>query len=108
MPKLEAMQAKSAISAAAGSLRDVIDSAEDILENVSDQKGRAAEQLRDNLSEAVANARQRLRNLDLPETVSKAYDDGVDYVQRNPWRALAIGGIAVLAAALLFRAASED
>ena len=102
------MHAKNAISSAASSLRDVIDSAEDILEDVQNQKGRAADELRERLSGAVTNARAKLRELDLPDSVSEAYDDSVNYARANPWTTVAVGSVAVLAAVLLFRAISDD
>ena len=108
MTKRRAMQAKKSISDAATSLQDVIDSAEDMLENVRDQQGDAIDRLRAKLSESVTNARTRLASLDVAESASDAYDSTLGFIRDDPWRAVAIGAIALLAASVLIRATSDD
>ena len=108
MAMRRAMRAKNSISDAATSLQDVIDSAEDMLDNVKDQQGDAADHLRTKLSESVANARKRLASLNVAESVSDAYDNTVGFFRDDPWRAVAIGAIAVLAATIIVRAVSDD
>lgn len=108
MTKRRAMHAKNSVSDAASGLQDVIDTAEELLDNVKDQQGAAMDSLREKLSDTMSDARQRLRNLEVPQTLSKAYDSSVDAIRSDPWRAVAIGALAALAITFLIRATSED
>ena len=108
MAKLRAMRAKNSVSDATASLQGVIDSAEDMIESVKDQQGDAVDRLRTKLSESIKNARQRLASLNVSESVSEAYDNTVGFVRDDPWRAVAIVAIAVLALTALIRATSDD
>lgn len=108
MARLRAIRAKKSVSDAAESLQNVIDSAEDMLEDVEDQKGDAVESLRERLSASITDARQRLASLNVSESVSEAYDNTIGFVRDDPWRAIAIGAIAVLALTALIRATSDD
>jgi ElaB/YqjD/DUF883 family membrane-anchored ribosome-binding protein len=89
-------------------LQNVIDSAEDMLETVKGQQGDAIDRMRKKLSESVTDARQRLANLDVSESVTDAYDNTVGFLRDDPWRAVAIGAIAVLAVTALIWATSDD
>lgn len=108
MARRRAMQAKQSVSEAASSLQDVIDSAEDMLDNVKDQQGDAIDRLRKKLGDSVSSARERLASLDVSESVSDAYDSTVGFVRDDPWRAVAIGAVAVFAAYVLIRATTDD
>jgi ElaB/YqjD/DUF883 family membrane-anchored ribosome-binding protein len=108
MARVRAMRAKNSVSGAAAGLQNVIDSAEDMLENVKDQKGDAIDRMRKKLAESVAEARQRLANLEVPESVSVAYDNTLGFVRDDPWRAVAIGALAILAVTVLIRATADD
>jgi ElaB/YqjD/DUF883 family membrane-anchored ribosome-binding protein len=108
MAKRRAMQAKNSVSEAASGLQDVIDSAEELLEDLHDQQGAATDRLREKLSATLSSTRDRLANIDVQATAGEAYDAAVGYLRQDPWRAVALGTFAVLAVALLIRSNSED
>jgi ElaB/YqjD/DUF883 family membrane-anchored ribosome-binding protein len=102
------MQAKQSVGTAASELQGMIDSAEELLESLHDQQGAAVDRLREKISATVSNARNRLADLDVPELAADAYETTVGFLRRDPWRTVAIGALAVLAAALLIRSSSEE
>jgi ElaB/YqjD/DUF883 family membrane-anchored ribosome-binding protein len=108
MTKRRAKQAKKSVGTAASELQSVIDSAEELLESLRDQQGAAVDRLREKVSATVSNARDRLSDLDVPELASEAYDTTVGFLRRDPWRTVAIGALAVLAATVLIRSSSEE
>jgi ElaB/YqjD/DUF883 family membrane-anchored ribosome-binding protein len=108
MPKIRAMHAKKSIGDAASGLQDLVDSAEDLLTDLKDQKGEAVERLREKVSTTISDARQRLADSDVSDIASEAYDNAVGLVRQDPWRAVAIGALALLAGSLLLRALSDD
>ena len=107
MATKRAKQSKKNGSLAAAGLHDLIESAEGLLESVKDLEGAAAEKVRENVSKTVQGARARLSELDIPEMASDAIDSTVGFVRRDPWRAVAIGALAVLAVSTLVRRGTE-
>ena len=108
MAKRRAMQAKNSVSTAESGLQDVIESAEELLENLHDQQGAATDRLRERISATLSSARERLANINVAATASDVYDSAVGYVRQDPWRAVALGTFATLAVVLLIRSVSED
>jgi ElaB/YqjD/DUF883 family membrane-anchored ribosome-binding protein len=108
MVKRRAMQAKNSVDGAASGLKDLIDSAEDMLESLKDQQGAAAEKLREKVSATISSARDRLADIDVSEAASDAYEGAVGLIREDPWRAVAVGALAALAATLLFQVLSDD
>jgi ElaB/YqjD/DUF883 family membrane-anchored ribosome-binding protein len=108
MAKRRAMQAKNSVDNAASGLKDLIDSAEDLLESLKDQQGATADQLRAKVAATISSAQNRLSDIDVPEVASDAYEDTVGFIREDPWRAVAVGALAALAASLLLRALSDD
>jgi ElaB/YqjD/DUF883 family membrane-anchored ribosome-binding protein len=108
MASKRAKQSKKKASDAASGLQDLIDSAEGLLESVKDQQGAAADKLRESMSEAVADARTKLSQLDVPEIASDAIESTVGFLRSDPWRTVAIGALAVLAVSLLVRSNSDN
>jgi ElaB/YqjD/DUF883 family membrane-anchored ribosome-binding protein len=102
-----ATQSKKNGSLAASGLHDLIENAEELLESVKDLDGAAAEKVRESVSKTVQDARARLSELDVPEMASDAIDNTVGFVRRDPWRAVAIAALAVLAISTLVRRGSE-
>src|ERR1700743_267158 len=107
MATKRAKQAKKKLADAAFGLQELIDSAEGLLENAKDLEGTAAEKLREKVSETVRSARARLSELDVPEMASDAVDSTVGFVREDPWRAVAIGALAMLAVSLLVRSSRD-
>jgi ElaB/YqjD/DUF883 family membrane-anchored ribosome-binding protein len=108
MARLRGMHANRTVDDAASSLQGLIDSGQGLLESLKDQQGAAAAQLRERVSAAMSHARDRLDDLDMPETASDAYENTVGYIQEDPWRAVAIGALALLTGSVLFRLLSND
>jgi ElaB/YqjD/DUF883 family membrane-anchored ribosome-binding protein len=103
MATKRAKQSKKKVSDAAAGLQELIDSAEGLLESVKDQQGAAAEKLREQISETVESARDRLSQLDVPEMASDAVNSTVGFLRSDPWRTVAIGALAALTVSLLVR-----
>jgi ElaB/YqjD/DUF883 family membrane-anchored ribosome-binding protein len=108
LAKRGARQAKNSVDNAASGLQEFIDSAEDLLEGLQDQQGVAVERLRAKVSATISSARERLADTDVSEMASEAYDNTVGFIRQDPWRAVAVGALAILAASLLIRAVSDD
>jgi ElaB/YqjD/DUF883 family membrane-anchored ribosome-binding protein len=86
---------------AAATLHGVIDSAEEFLDGLREQQGEAVERLRQRIEGAIERAREQLRALDVEEVATSAVANTVGFVRRDPWRAAAIGAMAVVAALVL-------
>jgi ElaB/YqjD/DUF883 family membrane-anchored ribosome-binding protein len=89
---------------ASNELQALLSSSEELLESLSDQSGEAVEDLRAKLTTSIERAKQRLAGP--AEAVSsgalEAADAAQSYVERNPWKSLAIGTLAgVLVGAVL-------
>ena len=108
MAKVRAMHAKKSIGDTASNLQDLIDSAEELLEDLKHQQGEAVERLRDKVSATISDARERIAESSLSDTASEAYDNAVGFVRQDAWRAVAIGALALLAGSLLLRTFSAD
>lgn len=76
-------------------LQAILDSAQEFLETLGDQKGAAVDDLRARLSATVASTTRRLSSF-AGEASVQAAKSTVRYVRREPWKAV---GIAVLALA---------
>jgi ElaB/YqjD/DUF883 family membrane-anchored ribosome-binding protein len=103
MTTRHAMHAKRAVADSASGLQNLIDSSEEVLESLKDQQGAAVDRLRERLSATMRVAQHRLSDLDLPDTASAALESTVGFVRGNPWRAVALGALGVLAAVLFMR-----
>jgi len=108
MPTLRGMHANKTVDDAASRLQELIASGQDLLDNMEDQKGAAAERLREKISDTIDQARDRLRDVGVPEMASEAYDETVGFIRDNPWRMVAIGALAVLAGSVLVRLIADD
>jgi ElaB/YqjD/DUF883 family membrane-anchored ribosome-binding protein len=104
MPRAE-KRAKSARSHAAAGLQDLIDTADELLEDLQDQQGAAVEALRAKVGQTVGTARRKLEGLapEIKEAASETIDSAVGFVRRDPWRAVALGALTLLAFSLLTR-----
>jgi ElaB/YqjD/DUF883 family membrane-anchored ribosome-binding protein len=100
-------QTKKATAESASGLRAMIDSAEGLLEDLKDQSGAAVESVREKISTTVQMARDRLEDLEVSEVASDAIDGTVGFVKSDPWRAIAIGALAVIAISLVARRGSD-
>lgn len=87
-------------SAAAG-IQCVIDSAVEFLDGLQEQQGEAVERVRARIEGVVDRAREQLRTLDVEEVAANSVARTVRFVRLDPWRAVAIGALAVVAALLL-------
>ena len=101
-------RAKRAVADSASGLQSMIDSAAELLESVKDQQGAVAAQLREKLSDTIDKARDRLDAFDAQEAASEAVDTTVGFVRNDPWRAVAIGALALLTVTLVLRLSSDD
>jgi ElaB/YqjD/DUF883 family membrane-anchored ribosome-binding protein len=86
---------------AAATLQRVIDSAEEFLDGLREQQGEAVERVRAKVQGAIEGAREQLRMLDVEQVATSAVSNTVGFVRQDPWRAVAIGALAVIAAFVL-------
>jgi ElaB/YqjD/DUF883 family membrane-anchored ribosome-binding protein len=84
-------------------LEDLIESVEALLDDLKDQKGMAAEKLRTRAWATVKSARRRLADVtpEMGELAAKTVRGTATFVRKDPWRALAIGALAVVAVGVL-------
>jgi ElaB/YqjD/DUF883 family membrane-anchored ribosome-binding protein len=108
MAKRGARQAKDWVDDAASDLGELMGSSENLLESLKDQQGAAVERLRAKASAAISSARDRLDHVDVSEVASDVYENTVGLIRQDPWRAVAVGALAALAALLMTRALSDD
>jgi ElaB/YqjD/DUF883 family membrane-anchored ribosome-binding protein len=91
-------------------LEDLIESFEALLEDLKDQRGTAAEKLRTRAWATVKSARRRLADLrpEMGDLAAKTMRGTVKFVRRDPWRAVAIGALVIVAAGVLASVARSD
>jgi len=95
----------------ASQLDALIRSASDLMEELNDQGGEAAETLRKRASRNIETARRRLSSWsrDIPEGAAEAARIASGFARRNPWTAVAVGtAIAASIGALLYMSLSDD
>jgi ElaB/YqjD/DUF883 family membrane-anchored ribosome-binding protein len=110
MAKNSSKSARNAGAHAAAALQDLIDTAEELLEDLRSQQGAAVDALREKVSATVEAARSRLEALapDVQEAASATLDSAVSFVRKDPWRAVALGAITLLAFSLIGRLGDDD
>jgi len=91
-------------------LQELIDSAEALLEELRDAKDPAVETLRAKLRRTVKSASSRLQALrpDVGELTSQTLQHTMSFVRRDPWRALALGALAVVALGILAHVSGDE
>lgn len=91
-------------------LQELIDSAEALLEEIKDQKDPAVANVRARLRSTLKSASGRLAALrpDVEEMTSRTIQHTADFVRRDPWRAVALGALAIVALAIIGYAQSDD
>lgn len=91
-------------------LADLIESVEALLEDLKDQRGTAADKLRTRAWATVKTARRRLSDLrpEVGDLAAKTMRGTAQFVRRDPWRAVAIGALVIVAAGVLASAARSD
>lgn len=97
--------------ALAGQLDALIQSASELVDQLNDQGGDAAETLRKRASRNIETARRRLSSWrrDIPEGTAEAARIASGFARRNPWTAVAVGTvIAASIGALLYMSLSDD
>ena len=97
-------RARQANKAAASGFQQLIDAAEEMLEDLKGQSGAAVEALREKVSATADSARERLADLgpQLGDAASDALESSATFVRNDPWRAVALGAIAFIALTFLF------
>jgi ElaB/YqjD/DUF883 family membrane-anchored ribosome-binding protein len=102
--------AESAAAGAAAGLRDLIDSADELLADLQHQHGAAVQSLREKVMTTVAAARRKLDEIapDIKAAAGETLDSAIGFVRRDPWRAVAIGALTLLALSLLARLGEEE
>jgi ElaB/YqjD/DUF883 family membrane-anchored ribosome-binding protein len=103
-------RAKSTAADAAAGLQDLIDSADGLLTDLQHQQGAAVQALREKVTTTIAAARRKLDELapDIKAAAGETLDSAIGFVRRDPWRAVAIGALTLLAFSLLTRLGEED
>jgi len=91
-------------------LQELIDSAEALLEELRDAKDPAVETLRAKLRRTVKSASSRLQSFrpDMSELTSQTVQSTMSFVRRDPWRAIALGALAVVALGILAHASGDE
>ncbi len=110
MTKNGTKQAKVPGAAVEEGLQDLIDSAEELLESLRDQQGEVVEGLRARASATMRSARRRLEALrpDVGELATRSLQSTVSFVRKDPWRALALGAVILLAIGVLANRGDAD
>jgi ElaB/YqjD/DUF883 family membrane-anchored ribosome-binding protein len=94
-------------------LEDLIESVEALLEDLKEHKGAAADKLRTRAWATVKSARRRMANVsphvgEIAAKTLRGTASGLrttaDFVRQDPWRAVAIGALAVVALGAIARA----
>ena len=92
-------------------LEELVQSASDMLDNLSDQRGEAVEKLRTRATRNIESARRRLADLK-PQVQQRATDAAraaTGFARRNPWSAAAIGALVIASVgALVYASLSDD
>lgn len=103
-------RAQAASDEIRGGLEELIESAEAMLLELQDQKTEVADSLRKRASATIKSARRRLADLqpEVQELAAKTYRGTVKFVRRDPWRAVALGALLVVAIGVLALSVSAD
>jgi ElaB/YqjD/DUF883 family membrane-anchored ribosome-binding protein len=91
-------------------LEDLIESVEALLDDLKDQRGAAAEKLRTRAWATVKSARRRLADIrpEVGDLAARTLRGTAKFVRRNPWRAVAIGALIVVAVGVFANVGRED
>ena len=91
-------------------LEDLIESVEALLEDLKDQRGAAADTLRKRAWATVKSARRRLADVrpEVGDLAARTLRGTAKFVRRDPWRAIAIGALIVVAASVLANVAGGE
>ncbi len=91
-------------------LEDLIESAEALLEELQDQQGAAAETLRARAWATIKSARRRLTDLrpQVGDLAAKTFRGTLTFVRRDPWRAVALGALLILALGVLAHGGGDE
>ena len=97
-------RARQANRAAASGFQQLIDAAEEMLEDLKGQSGAAVEAMRERVSATAQSARERLTELgpQISDAASDALESSATFVRNDPWRAVALGALAYIALTFLF------
>jgi ElaB/YqjD/DUF883 family membrane-anchored ribosome-binding protein len=90
---------------ATAALQDLINGADELLQNLRRQKGAAVHGLRDRASGTIWAARKRMPNL--RDAAGDSVDSSVGFMRREPWRVVALGALALLAFSVFSRRGRE-
>ena len=105
------MAKRNALSAEIESgLEELIAGAEALIEELQDQKGEAVDNLRSRAAATIRNARRRLVDLrpDVQDLAARTARTTAAFVRRDPWRAVALGALAVLALGIFVSSGGDD
>ena len=91
-------------------LEDLIESAEALLEELQDQQGAAAETLRAKAWSTIKSARGRLADMrpQVGDLAAKTLRGTWTFVRRDPWRAVALGALLIVALGVLAQAGDDE
>jgi len=91
-------------------LEDLIESAEALLGELKGQQGVVVENLRDRALSTINTARRRLADLqpEVQELATKTLKNTVTFVRSDPWRAVALGALLVVALGVLAYSGDDD
>ena len=105
------MAKRNAVSAEIESgLEELIAGAEALIDELRDQQGAAVDNLRSRAAATVRSARRRLAEMrpDVQELATRTARTTVAFVRSDPWRAVALGALAVLALGIFFSGGDDD
>jgi ElaB/YqjD/DUF883 family membrane-anchored ribosome-binding protein len=91
-------------------LEELIDSAQALLEELQDQQGPAVESLRARAAATLKSASRHLSRLrpGAEELASRTFRSTLGFIRRDPWRAIALGALAVVAIGILAHSGDSD
>lgn len=112
MKKRTVRKAKNAVETVGDGLQELIDSAQELLDQLEGQQGEAVERLRARVTDTIDSTHSRLESFRrLAGTAArKGGRSAARFARRDPWRAVAIGALVALGVQLWLRSghSSDD
>lgn len=89
---------------------ELLDSANDLLDSIKEERGPAAERLRSKLGDTIDAATEHLDSFrnEASDVSQQALESTIRFVRRDPWRAVALGALIAVGVMVLASLSSDD